>query len=224
MKFLFLSDFHLGSPLFESTDKVISLLNDDYDVVFLLGDIIDTWEGYVWYIVDKNYKLIEKLNSLNNLVIIRGNHDPDLEELQRVFPNKIVNVDYEFHDGDKVGIVTHGDEFDHTVTKYYWLAKLFWPINWLFERLGINIKAFFRETYHSLAVKKDKKYYNDLILNVEKELVNKYKNKYHYIVVGHTHMPKLIVEDDYVYVNCGDWIHNKTYVIYKDGNFRLVGV
>ena len=51
-----------------------------------------------------------------------------------------------------------------------------------------------------------------------------YKYKYDYIIIGHTHLPKLIVEDDYIYINCGDWVHNKTYAIYEDGDFRLVEV
>jgi len=224
MKILFLSDFHLGSPLFKSENEIISLLNDDYDMVFLLGDTIDTWEGDMWSIVIKNNMLLRKLNSLPNLIIIKGNHDPNLIDLESVFPAKEVTWSYEFEDNGKKGIVVHGDEFDHTVTKYSWVARLFWPINWLLERVDINIKAFFRETYHSLAAKREKKYYNDLILDVEKELVNKYKHRYDYIVIGHTHLPKLIVEDDYTYVNCGDWIHNQTYATYKDGNFELMEI
>jgi len=224
MKILFLSDFHLGSPLFKSENEIFSLLNDDYDVVFLLGDTIDTWEDDLWSIVTKNNMLLRKLNSLPNLIIIKGNHDPDLDDLSRVFPAKEVVWSYEFEDNGKKGIVVHGDEFDHMVTKYSWIARLLWPINWLLERVGINIKAFFRETYHSLAAKREKKYYNDLVLTVEKEIVNKYKDKYDYIVIGHTHLPKLIVQDDYVYVNCGDWIHNQTYVIYEDGNFELMEI
>ena len=224
MKILFLSDFHLGSPLFKSEDKIFSLLNDEYDMIFLLGDIIDTWEGSLWSIINDNAPLLRELNALPNLVVIKGNHDPDLDDLNRVFPGKEVSMDYEFEDNGKKGIVVHGDEFDHMVTRYSWIARLVWPINWILERAGINIKAFFRETYHSLAAKREKKYYNDLILTVEKELVNKYKDGYDYIVIGHTHLPKLIVEDDYTYVNCGDWVHNQTYVIYEDNNFRLVEV
>jgi len=64
MKILFLSDFHLGSPLFESENEILSLLNDDYDMVFLLGDTIDTWEDDLWSIVTKNNVLLRKLNSL----------------------------------------------------------------------------------------------------------------------------------------------------------------
>jgi UDP-2,3-diacylglucosamine pyrophosphatase LpxH len=223
MKILFLSDLHLGSPLFESEDKILSLLEEEYFRVFFIGDIIDVWEDNLVSIVADNQNLLKKINELKDVIIIKGNHDPDISTLESVFYGKYVNDMHSFKVDDKSILVIHGDEFDWLVTKYSWLAKLLFPIHWILERFGINLKGWFRDLFCSISSKRDKKYYNELVLDMEKELFNKYKGLYDCIVVGHTHLPKIIREDDFIYVNCGDWVHNKTYVIYEDGQFILKG-
>jgi UDP-2,3-diacylglucosamine pyrophosphatase LpxH len=223
-KFLFISDLHLGSPLFRSEDQVFFLLNGNYDKIFIVGDIIDTWEEDVEYIVSKHSKLIDTINKLNNVIIIKGNHDPSLQSLESIFPGKQVLMEYEFYTGDEIGIIIHGDEFDIMVTKYSWISKILSPIHWVLERVGINIKAFFRELFYSIANKRNKSYYKDLVFDIEQSLVEKYGHKYKYVIVGHTHLPKIETINGCIYVNCGDLVHNKTYVIYEDGNFKLVGV
>lgn len=224
MKVLFLSDLHLGSPLFESDSRntISVLLDNDYDRVFIVGDIIDAWEDDLTDIGLKYKDLIEKINNLENVVIIQGNHDPSLAALQNFFPAKEVVMEYEFHDGEKSMIIVHGDEFDKLVIKYSWAAKILFPIHWLFERVGLNLKGFFRTLFYSLSAKRDKDYYNDLVLDVEIELVKKYKDFFDCIIVGHSHFPKKVEGDGFIYVNCGDWTYNKSYVEYENGEFRLI--
>jgi UDP-2,3-diacylglucosamine pyrophosphatase LpxH len=223
MKLLFLSDFHLGSPLFESNNDVMSLLDRDYDMIFLIGDTIDTWEDNVWDIVNDNRVLIDKLNSIANLIVIKGNHDPDMNILKTIFPEKTVASEFSLSIDGRLCIVVHGDEFDELVYKYSWVAKLLHPIQWICERIfKINLKGYFRELFHSIAAKRDKKYYNDLVMDVEENLVEAYKKDYQCIVIGHTHLPKLIKRDDFIYANCGDWVYNKTYVTYENGKFGLI--
>jgi len=95
------------------------------------------------------------------VVIIKGNHDPSLQSLESIFPGKQVLMEYEFYIGDEAGIVVHGDGFDSMITKYSWLTRVFSPIHWVLERFGINIKAFFRELFYSIANKRDKDYYKE---------------------------------------------------------------
>ena len=72
--------------------------------------------------------------------------------------------------------------------------------------------------------KKQEKYYNDLVLDIEKESVRDYSEKgYKNVVLGHTHLPKLV--NDYyniIYMNSGDWTHNKTYAKYITDDKRFV--
>lgn len=224
MKVLFLSDFHLGSPLFNSNDEIISLLNKyTYDNIFLLGDIIDSWEDNVTNITIRNDELLDEINKFDNVTIVKGNHDPSIKVLETIFPNIHITDKYEYIIDKKKAILLHGDEFDFMVTKYSWLARLFYPIHWLLERFGLNIKGFLRDLYCSMSNKRDKKYFNKLLLSVETGLVNKYRNDYDYVIVGHTHMPKVVNLPDCKYVNCGDWIHNRTYILYDSGFFILRG-
>lgn len=221
MKTLFISDLHLGSSLFKSDDIVMELLSDgSYDKIILIGDIIDTWESTTSRIVKKNKELIAKINSLNNVVIIRGNHDPSLDRMAKIFTNAPLIANREpYVDGDMLMI--HGDEFDKLVTEYSFLAKLLYPIQLALSKLGINPKAMVRNTLHSIACHKEKKYYNDLVTDVEENLANKYKSSCKVLIAGHTHLPKLIIRDGFTYVNCGDWVHNRTYAECIDGKFTI---
>ena len=221
MKILFISDLHLGSPLFRSDATVIELLsNDRYDKIIIIGDIIDTWEGTTNRITRNNKDIINKINGLSNVVIIKGNHDPSLEELSCIFTSAVL-VEHRkpYMDGDMLMI--HGDEFDKIVTKYSFLAKLLYPLQWMLTRIGINPNAMIRNIIHSIACHREKKYYNDLVLDVEENLVNKYKGNCKCLIAGHTHLPKLIVSEEFTYVNCGDWIHNRTYAECIDGVFSV---
>lgn len=221
MKILFISDLHLGSPLFKSDDTIIRLLGDSsYDKIVILGDIIDTWEGTTERIVRRNKNIIKKINELSNVVIVKGNHDPSFEVLSEIFPNSYCVEHFEPHMEDDI-LITHGDDFDKLVTDYSFFAKMVFPVQWLFSRLGINPKAKIRNTLHSIACHREKKYYNDLVTDVEEHLVDKYKYHCKYLVAGHTHLPKLVNTGDITYVNCGDWVHNRTYAEYIDGIFTI---
>lgn len=222
MKLLFISDLHFGCPLFRAYRKVMSILDGEYDKIFILGDIIDTWEDTTENIVIDNKRIIAKINSLDNVVIVKGNHDPSMFQLGRIFYNADIVLSYKCEVDGKTMIMVHGDECDDLVFKHSWLARVLFPIHWVCERFGINLKGFFRELYYSISMKVDKKYYNDLVLDIEKDLVSKYKDKCDCLIFGHTHVPKLGSKDGTMYVNCGDWVWSDTYVVYKDGMFELI--
>lgn len=223
MKNLFISDLHLGSPLFKSENEIIALLDESYDNIYIIGDIIDSWEDDVDRIVNEYKGLIDKINNLNNVRVIKGNHDPSIEKLQSIFSNCYVGNNDSFSDFIFSCIVVHGNEFDNLVTKYSWLAKLTFPIVWIGERFGFNIKACCRELFYSISSKRNKNYYTKLVSDIEKNLIKKYRSNYNYLVCGHTHLPKINRDLGVQYVNCGDWIHNRTYVVYDSGEFTLKG-
>jgi UDP-2,3-diacylglucosamine hydrolase len=222
MKILFLSDLHLGSALFESDAVIISLLNKEYDKIFLVGDTIDVWEDIVGNVIINHVDLLNKINELDNVYVVQGNHDPSINRLKGVFPNAKIEERFIVKVNNKVMLVTHGDDFDYLVTKYCWLTKILFPFHWLGEFFGLNIKDWFKRFRYSLSSKKDKDYYTDLVLEMEQKLVNNYKSVYDYIVVGHTHLPKIVETEECTYVNCGDWIESKTYVIQEDEKFTLM--
>ena len=225
---LYLSDLHLGNPLFESEKAILKLLNEPkYDKIFILGDIIDTWETPVESIRKKHEHLITQINlraKQGPVIIIRGNHDPNILVMHSIFD--MCRIFESLREGKTMFV--HGHEFDELITKYYWLAKLIFPIRWLLERLGVNLLAYTRNLYHSVAAKKQNKQYDDLVLGIEKQAVAKYEKDFDYLVMGHTHLPKLVPRDadpddprKCDYINTGDWIHNRTYIERDENKFKL---
>jgi len=225
---LYLSDLHLGNPLFKDENTILKLLNEPkYNRIVILGDIIDTWEAPVESIRKKYDHLINQINlraKQGPVLIIRGNHDPDILVMHSIFD--MCRIFESLREGSTIFI--HGHEFDELITKHYWLAKLIFPIRWLLERLGVNLLAYVRNLYHSIAAKRQNKKYNDLVIDIEKQAVSKYEKDFDYLVMGHTHLPKIVLRDSDPkeprkcdYINVGDWIHNRTYVERDGDKFKL---
>lgn len=225
MRILFLSDIHLGSPLFKGEDMIESLLYDTYNYVIINGDILDTWEAPLSVLIRNNEAFINRLNEIEKLVIVRGNHDPSINELRIAFPDAaLVSECLTIEDGDFRIKVRHGHEYDDLILKHYWLAKMFFPFQWVSSRFGVNLKGWIRDLLHSIAVKKHDPQYGDLIYDIEKRAVKEAMEEgCHSVVLGHTHMPKITL-GECIYVNIGDWISHTTYVVYDNGEFYLRGM
>jgi len=210
MKTLVISDIHLGSPLVDKKLEIMNLMKSNkYDTIVLNGDIFDIWEDSFNKILLANLdfvKLLHKLSKEKTVYYVMGNHDPYMLEIEKLFPDTIVVNEIKIDDI----LILHGHEFDDLVTKYSWFAKLLFIPNWISERLfHINIKAWFRELFYSIANKKSKPYYTKLVGDIEKEAVEKYKDKCRYLIMGHTHTPKRVDGLNFSYINCGDIIRNK---------------
>lgn len=212
MKVLIVSDLHLGSPLFNKKISFLNLMQStEYDMIVLNGDVIDIWEEKLNKIINNNIRIIETINVISKqktVVYIEGNHDPKTEDIRKIFPNCQIIPSFQIEDL----FIIHGDEFDKLVSKYSWLVKLLFIPHWIGERFGLNIKAFFRELTHSISNKRNKNYYTNLVKDINNEAISKYSCRCNFLVMGHTHSPKIIEEAGCVYINGGDLIHNYTYV------------
>ena len=106
----------------------------------------------------------------------------------------------------------HGCEFDKFVTKYSLPAKILFVPNWICERtIHVDLKGIFRNISFSIANKRDKKYYGDLVNDINKAAIDTYKSRCKYLIMGHTHFPIIIKTEECTYINSGDMIHNRTY-------------
>ncbi len=211
MKTLVISDIHLGSPLVDKKLEIMNLMKlEKYDIIVLNGDIFDVWEDSFNNILLANLdlvKLLHRLSKEKTVYFIMGNHDPHIIEIEKLFPDIVVLHELLI---DEDILIIHGDEFDDLVTKYSWFAKLAFIPNWISERLfRFNLKAEFREFFYSISNKKNKPYFNQLVNDIEKEAVEKYKDKCRYLIMGHTHTPKRVDKLNFSYINCGDIIRNK---------------
>jgi len=227
MKTLVISDIHLGSPLVDNKLELMRLIKlDEYDTIILNGDIFDVWEESFDNILLGNFdfvKLIQRLSLEKTIYFIMGNHDPHISEIKKVFPDIIVLTELII---DEDILIIHGDQFDNLVTKYSWFAKILFIPNWICERLfNFNLKASFREFFYSISNKKDKPYFAKLIGDIEKEAVWYYKEQCKYLIMGHTHTPKIVEGEECTYINCGDIIRNKICLEFdEDKNFKFIEV
>lgn len=225
---LYLSDLHLGNPLFKDEAMILKLLNDvKYDKIVILGDIIDIWEAPVDTIKSQYGDLINQINlraKQGPVLIVRGNHDPNTLIMNSMFD--MCRIFEYLRDNDTLFL--HGHEFDQLITKHFWIAKLIYPVRWFLERLGVNLLAYTRNLYHSVAAKRQGKKYNSLVLDMEKHAVAKYEKDCNYLIMGHTHLPKIVLRNsdpdeprECDYINTGDWIHNRTYVEREGNKFKM---
>jgi len=226
MKTLAISDIHLGSPLVDKKLEIMNLIKSNkYDTIVLNGDIFDIWEKPFNKILLDNLdfvKLLHRVSKEKTVYFIVGNHDPYIIEIENLFPDMKVLRELKIDDI----LIIHGHEFDNLVTKYSWFAKLLFVPNWISERLfHINMKAWFRELFYSIANKKGKKYYSELVGDVEREAIKHYKNRCRYLIMGHTHNPKRVDGDNFSYINCGDIIHNKVCLEFDENKkFKFIEV
>jgi len=226
---LLISDIHLGSPLFDLEEQLISLLSDDkYKRVFIIGDLIDSWEKDLTEIIEENKRVIDCINeSKKFIMIIKGNHDPSIDMLKGIFPGRSIYLNYSIDFGNKTAILTHGHEFNFMITKTLSLTKLLFPFQWASERLGFNLNGKLRDLYHSVASKMQHKKYNELVFGIEKKAAERY-SEYDVIIMGHTHKEKLVkLSPTKYYVNTGSFVHWPVYTEFVNDSFvtkRIKGV
>ncbi len=217
MEYLFLSDLHMGHAYFNEDDKVIimNLLRDPaFDKIFFVGDTIDAWAMNTDDIVAEFRYVIDTINGVAKekpVVILMGNHDPCRAVMKNIFPHSKL-VDRHVEDDF---VAFHGHVYDPLLNQFGIMAELFYPIHQWMAKKGIILNYFFRNLIHSFFVWKHKATHNSVVMSIEKRAV---KDANKTVVMGHTHIPKIVPN---VYVNCGDWTHNKSYVVYDGGQFCL---
>ena len=124
---LYLSDTHLGSPLFKSEADLINLVKDArFNRIFFVGDIFDVWEEEFAKIKEKHHSFIGEVNNQirsNNkeIIVVRGNHDPDESMIKFAWPQAKVHKEKYIENGL---LVIHGNEFDGAILKVEFLNKL----------------------------------------------------------------------------------------------------
>jgi UDP-2,3-diacylglucosamine pyrophosphatase LpxH len=217
---LFISDFHLGSPLFNKTKELVALFNrEDIDSIYILGDIFDSWEMDPLDIFYKYESLVTTLNFINKPVyIFMGNHDPKKELMEEIFFNlPVINGMGMDLCGRKLHI-SHG----HEACTDKKMGKLVFFVQYYSERwFKLNPKALLRDMEI-----KFKRLINGgkeppFTLSIEKEIYDTYKDEYDIIITGHTHVPKILKSPELIYVNTGCVINKPTYILVDKCSVKL---
>lgn len=207
---IFISDLHISSPLFKKDKEIINLINTkEVEEVFILGDILDTWEEDPYRTMENKKDFIYEINQCDKIkVMLIGNHDPEINIMKEIFTNTIVTDKYDIElFGKKVNIV-HGHEFD--ISNSY--LKYFFFLHYIGERLGMNIKGYARNIYYNNLLKKTGLTNDSIVIDIEKKLVARYTSVVDLVICGHTHIPKIVKTDSIIYANCGSCISEPSYI------------
>jgi UDP-2,3-diacylglucosamine hydrolase len=129
-KVYFASDFHLGTPDYETSlireKKVVSWLKSieqDCETLFLMGDVFDFWYEYKT-VVPKNYsRLLGQLANMTDngikIYFFKGNHDMwTFDYLQTEIGMTIIDEELMLTMDDKKFFMHHGDGLWKSETTY----------------------------------------------------------------------------------------------------------
>lgn len=221
---LFISDMHLGSKGSNADDLLKMLKEYEPEYLFIVGDFIDGWllkKRHYWTQDFTNVirKILSYSKNGTKVVYVTGNHDDFLRHYTPTsFSENIQIVDEFIWNGY---YIVHGDQFDGIV-KMKWLGVLgswgyeaaIW-IDRVLKRLGYKRSL-------SKFLKKNVKDAIKFVTDFEKQAA--YQAKIHDcqgVIVGHIHTPTDTYVGDIHYLNCGDWIENNSYIVYKNGKFTI---
>lgn len=224
MKTLVLSDLHIGAKGCNPKEVTSLLKEEKVDRYILVGDIIDGWlfQKYKKFTPDQ-IGLIRKLLKISKdkeVIWIAGNHD---EFLRKFIPIEIGNIKICDEHVENGVWFCHGDKYDGIV-KMQWLGKL--------GSIGYDLAIVIDRSLKKMGNKKSlSKYLKDnvkaaisFMVNFENEMVRQAKKRNcHTVICGHIHKPEDKMIDGIRYVNTGDFVENRSKVIYNT-NCRSITV
>lgn len=219
-KVLLLGDLHIGDVNFTLENELVQLVNsDEFDCIIIGGDTFDPWRGEgVAELMLAHHSLFEALKH-KNVIFLRGNHDNDLEELEK--SGFTVKAFYEYLTSNNKKVkVLHGHEFD----RYRKLFGIFASvlvyseerINRVSKKLGLPIALRFSRLWMGLdlptvwlALRRKHYIFSDS----------------NYLVFGHTHIPTSGRIKNTKFYNWGSWQRDRgyrpSYIINDGDNFSI---
>ena len=233
---IFISDLHLGTRSAQAPALLDFLRDNEADVIYLVGDIIDFWKvrrGPAWHQShnDVLQKLLRKARKGTRIVYVPGNHDEALRDYCGSRFGGIELVRDTIHtraDGLRY-VVMHGDEFDVVVRYARWLAFLgdrsyelaLWtnqPLNWLRRHLGLGFWSL--SAYLKLRIKSAVNFIGEFEENLCEAARHRGVDG---VICGHIHHAADRMIGDIHYLNCGDWVESCTAIVETQaGDMRLV--
>lgn len=230
------SDFHLKFVENEEAGsrrkKVISFfdsIKDDADLLILNGDIFDLW--FVWkrFIIKGYFPILAKLHELKKsgvrIVLIAGNHDFWFKDFLKDTIGIEVYLDHFQADIDGLKTyISHGDRYTSNDIRYQIFRRLIRNkfLMWIFGSLHPDIAL---NIGRSMSRSSRKQKRSEGKLNIrEQGLINFAKKKLDetdLVVLGHSHLPKIIDFENGIYANAGDWITNFSYLTIINGKIEL---
>ena len=223
MSILIASDLHIGSSKSRYNDFLQILKSrTDIDKVIIAGDLLDLWVANVGVVLDRACILLDYLFKKfdNNFIWLIGNHDADVSHAESIIPN--INHEFSIDINGINAYIIHGHQIDnnfylkHTQPLPKLIAKC---VEYIDRKFAIDVRKYLV----SLSDKITNDPYDRLLLDFETN-ANIVANKTDsgIIIAGHTHMPAFRRLSNCYYINCGDWIQHRTYIIIDNTHIKLM--
>jgi len=237
----FASDFHLGAPNEDNSQererKIVAWLNyisQDATHLYLVGDVFDFWFEYR-NVIPKGFvriqaKLAELVEKGIDVHLFHGNHDMWMfDYLEKELGIKIHADELRVKLDDESIYIAHGDGLGPGDRGYKFIKKIFRNsiCQWLFARLhpnfGIGIAQYF-----SRSSRKKTGHLDEVYKGLEHEWIYEFikKNnsqlKANTYILGHRHLPLHIIEEEFQYINLGEWLHSCSYAKYAQNKWELL--
>jgi len=240
-KIYFASDFHLGLDMDHQSSKEreimivswLSSISADIQELYLLGDIFDYWFEYRSGIPKGHELFLGKIREMRDqnipISFFTGNHDLWMRSyFENEFGIPIYRAPITKEIRGKTFHMGHGDGLgpgDHT---YKFMKKIFtnptcqWAFSMLPAQMGLGMMRYFSK-------RSREKYVDEIeFLGEDKEWLIQYVKKHaeldkvDYYLFGHRHLTidHQIKNKTARYINLGEWIHNRSYVVF-DGEVSL---
>lgn len=224
-KSLFISDVHLGVEHTNINHLLSVLKENEFDNIFLVGDIIDGWKlrrSFTWSESANTFlqKIFRAARKGTNIVYIIGNHDEFLYKFEGQSFGNIHIKEKHIHEtasGEKI-LLIHGHQFDGIVKcnkwlqhlgsiAYEWLLSLNSTFNIIRKKLGYGywslskfLKSKTKEVVNYVS------YWEDALIDHAK------KQGVSGVICGHIHTPA-IKHQDVIYYNCGDFVEHSSFIV-----------
>jgi len=214
---LLISDVHLGSKGCNADKLLETLKQYEPKELIIVGDFIDGWllkKRFYWPQSHTNVlrKILSYSKNGTKVHYITGNHD---EYLRNYTPLILGNIEIKDEMIWNDYYITHGDLYDGVI-QLKWLGHLG---SW-----GYELAIWIDRTLKKLGYKKSLSAYLKLKVKEAVKFITRFEKQLEYqaekrkckgVICGHIHHPEMKTIDGIHYVNCGDWIENNSYIIYK---------
>jgi UDP-2,3-diacylglucosamine pyrophosphatase LpxH len=144
-----------------------------------------------------------------------------MDTMKKVFRNlSIIEGTYTMMLAGKKVILMHGDEFDSSGSLLNFCFRCLAPFQWMFTKGGMSFSYRLRDWYYKQKHGSD--FYHKITIGTEKNTIKKYDATTDVIIMGHTHMAKVVVTPGYIYANCGTALDHTSAVEFNGKDYILV--
>ena len=218
MRCLFISDSH-----YPKNDAIIDFLLEyynEFDNIFILGDLFEFYYGYRGFFYSHHLKLINILNIISRkkkVFIFEGNHEYNLEAIKEFLNVEVIKKEMIIKIDGLTVHLEHGDTIDkkdvgyrmfRAALKNRLMLKLIDKVSpRLLYFLSQRASEFSKKRLHS-------KKYRGTNKALERFAEDRLKNGIDVVILAHTHYPAIKKTENGLYINSGDFFKYLSYVVY----------